>query len=67
MTAYGVSDPEVIALQQRLKTDGFFTGSATGYFGPQTKAAVEKYQKKNGLSVIGVIGPATRTLLNKGI
>ncbi len=67
MTADGVSDPDVVALQKRLKTGGFFTGTATGYFGSKTKAAVEAYQKKNGLSIIGVIGPSTRALLNKGI
>jgi peptidoglycan hydrolase-like protein with peptidoglycan-binding domain len=67
MNNVGQSDPDVVALQDRLYKDGFFTGSSTGYFGPQTKAAVEAYQKKNGLSVIGVVGPATRELLNKGI
>ncbi len=67
MTDYGVSDREVLALQQRLKADGFFSSSPTGYFGLQTKSAVEAFQKKNGLTVIGVVGPATRALLNKGI
>ena len=67
MTASGVSDPEVVALQQRLKTDGYFTGAVTGYFGPLTKSSLEKYQKANGLSPVGVVGPGTRVLLNKGI
>jgi hypothetical protein len=67
MTAQNVSNPQVKALQERLKTGGFFTGSATGYFGERTKAAVEAYQEKHGLTSIGVVGPATRTLLNKGI
>ncbi|MEI8327602.1 MAG: peptidoglycan-binding domain-containing protein [Candidatus Taylorbacteria bacterium] len=63
----GISDSEVTILQQRLKAGGFFTGLVTGYFGPQTKAAVGAYQKKNGLAAVGVVGPSTRTLLNKGI
>jgi len=67
MTAYGVSDPEVVKLQQRLKTEGLFAGAVTGYFGPQTKTAIEAYQKKHGLEVVGVVGPSTRTLLNKEI
>ena len=67
MTALNATNNEVKALQGRLKSDGFFTGSVTGYFGSQTKSALEAYQKKNGLNAIGVVGPATRALLNKGI
>jgi len=67
MTKLGVSDSDVVALQKRLKADGFFDGAATGYFGPQTKTALKAYQKKNGLSQIGVVGPSTRALLNQGI
>ena len=57
---------EVKALQQRLKDDGIYSGPITGKFGPLTEAAVKKYQAKNGLSQAGVVGPATRVLLNKG-
>jgi hypothetical protein len=67
MTKLGVSDPDVLALQNRLKSDGIYSGPITGYFGSQTKTAVETYQKKNDLSPLGVIGPGTRNLLNKGI
>jgi hypothetical protein len=67
ITEQGVSNTEVVALQKRLKSDGYFTGSVTGYFGPLTKAALESYQTKNGLSAVGVVGPSTRALLNKGI
>ena len=67
MTAIGVSNPEVVALQKRLKADGLYSGPITGYFGTQTKSAVQKYQRKNKLSPIGSVGPATRALLNKGI
>ncbi len=67
MNKLGESDPDVVALQQRLKTDGFLAGAATGYFGPQTKAAVIAYQKAHKLSALGVVGPATRDLLSKGI
>lgn len=63
----GDSDPDVVALQQRLKKDGFFTGAATGYFGSQTRGAVMAYQKAHSLNQLGVVGPSTRDLLNKGI
>jgi len=69
-TAYlssGSSGAQVTALQKRLIADGFFTGSATGTYGPLTEAAVKKYQAKHGLSQAGVVGPSTRQLLNQGI
>lgn len=67
MNKMGESDPDVVALQKRLKADGLFSGASTGYFGAETKAAVVAYQKKHGLSQLGVVGPATRTLLSQGI
>ena len=68
MNKIGQSDPDVVALQNRLITDGLLaTGSNTGYFGPLTKAAVQAYQTKHNLSPLGVVGPATRNLLNEGI
>ena len=64
----GQSNPDVVALQNRLITDGFLSaGSNTGYFGPLTKTAVQKYQTANGLQSLGVVGPATRNLLNQGL
>ena len=67
MTKIGVANPDVSALQKRLKADGVYSGPITGYFGPLTKTAVEAYQTKHGLSPIGVVGPSTRNLLNEGI
>ncbi len=58
---------EVKALQQRLKSDGLYSGPITGTYGSLTEAAVKKYQAKHGLSQVGVVGPGTRALLNKGI
>lgn len=56
---------DVIELQNRLKTEGLFEGDATGYFGSITEAAVKAYQEKNGISALGIVGPATRAALNK--
>jgi hypothetical protein len=67
MMTLGQTDPDVYALQKRLKADGIYSGSVTGYFGDQTKVGVEAYQKAHGLDPIGVVGPSTRALLNQGI
>jgi hypothetical protein len=63
----GSTGPQVTALQERLTTDGIYSGPITGTFGPLTKAAVKAYQAKHGLDQLGVVGPATRALLNQGI
>jgi len=66
MMKLGETNPDVLALQQRLKADKFYSGPVTGYFGDQTKLAVEAFQRAHGLSPIGVVGPSTRVLLNQG-
>ncbi len=57
---------EVTALQNRLTSEGVYSGPITGKFGAQTEAAVKKYQKLHGLSQLGSVGPGTRTALNAG-
>jgi hypothetical protein len=61
----GSSGSEVKALQNYLAEKNYFSGSATGYFGTLTQKAVKAFQKANGTSPLGVVGPATRALLNK--
>jgi len=63
----GSVSPQVTALQERLTTDGIYSGPITGTFGPLTKTAVKAYQKKHSLDQLGVVGPATRALLNQGV
>jgi peptidoglycan hydrolase-like protein with peptidoglycan-binding domain len=51
---------EVRDAQQRLQTYGFYNGPADGLWGPETKAAVERYQQNRGLTVTGRLDDATR-------
>ena len=56
----------VVALQQRLAKLGYFTSSATGYFGPVTEAAVFNFQRDYRLQPDGVVGANTLTALDLG-
>lgn len=55
----GSTGEQVRALQQRLNEKGFTTGGIDGIFGPQTAAAVKKFQGNMGLTIDGVVGPQT--------
>lgn len=46
-------------VQTKLKKWGYYTGAIDGINGPQTKAAVKKFQKKYGLVQDGIVGPLT--------
>jgi peptidoglycan hydrolase-like protein with peptidoglycan-binding domain len=60
-----LSSSEVKSIQEKLKSEGFHSGPADGKFGPETKAALEQFQKKNGLSATGE--PDQKTLMALGI
>lgn len=49
----------VRALQEGLIERGHLAEPADGHFGPVTKAAVEAFQREEGLTVDGVAGPQT--------
>ncbi len=61
--AQGSSGQQVKEVQQKLKNWGYYTGSIDGVFGSQTKAAVIKFQKNNGLTADGVVGKQTLVAL----
>lgn len=61
----GMTGQDVSELQSRLKSEGYFSGTPTGYFGSITEAAVSAYQSAHGISSIGIAGPQTRASLNK--
>lgn len=46
-------------VQTVLKKWGYYTGKVDGINGPQTKAAVKKFQRKYGLTADGIVGPLT--------
>lgn len=61
----GSAGASVTALQNVLITKGYLTTKANGSFDINTKMAVEKFQKANGLEVDGKCGPKTMQSLNK--
>jgi hypothetical protein len=63
--SYGMNNSEVKDLQIILKSKGYLAATPNSNFGPQTLAAVKAYQVANGLPATGLVGPATRALLNE--
>lgn len=59
----GSDGPDVTALQKRLKSLGFDPKGVDGHFGPGTEAAVRAFQKAEGLTINGKVGPTTRAAL----
>jgi peptidoglycan hydrolase-like protein with peptidoglycan-binding domain len=55
----GSRGPAVRDLQNLLRTKGFNPGPADGIFGPKTKAAVLAFQRAQGITVDGIVGPQT--------
>ena len=60
---HGMSGDEVREVQQALISLGYLKGTADGVFGNKTENAVRKFQKKNKLSVDGLVGSKTKSLL----
>jgi len=61
----GPYKPTAIEIQTALKNAGFYTGNVDGKVGPKTKAAVEEFQKANGLTADGKVGPKTWQVLGQ--
>lgn len=64
--AVGSRGEEVRMLQAKLRELGYFTyPTDTGVFGPATRAAVQAFQRAQGLAPFpGFVGPGTRAALN---
>lgn len=55
----------VSQLQEKLQTLEYYDySSITGYYGPITKEAVTRFQRTNDLTIDGIAGPETLTLLD---
>jgi N-acetylmuramoyl-L-alanine amidase len=59
LSKYGSTGSEVTQIQTKLKRWGYYSGNIDGIYGSQTLEAVKYFQRKNGLTVDGIAGPAT--------
>ncbi len=55
----GSSGSVVSEIQTKLKSWGYYSYTVDGIYGSRTEEAVKLFQKKNGLTVDGMAGPAT--------
>ncbi|WP_071659477.1 peptidoglycan-binding protein [Streptomyces humi] len=56
---YGESGPDVVEVQCLLRRAGVSPGGIDGMFGPLTRGAVVRFQKRAGLVGDGIVGPRT--------
>lgn len=63
----GMSGPQVLAIQQRLQSLGYWLGTPDGTFGDATQQAVYALQKAAGIGRDGVVGPITQAALDQGV
>ncbi len=59
LSKYGSRGSEVTQIQTKLKRWGYYNGNVDGIYGSKTLEAVRYFQRKNGLTVDGIAGPAT--------
>lgn len=72
MLAAGSQGTDVTTLQKFLASDAsvYLEGIVSGYFGPKTRAAIQRFQEKYGIAKkgqqgYGVVGPKTRAKLKE--
>ena len=63
----GDRGPEVLALQKRLTSLGYWLGEPDGHYGGLTQQAVWALQKTAGISRDGRVGPRTQRALDDGV
>ncbi len=66
LSKIGSSGKEVSQIQSRLKEWGYYDGAVDGIFGTQTRNAVIKFQKANGLEPDGIAGSKTLAAIGIG-
>ena len=55
----GSTGEQVRIIQTKMKNWGYYDGAVDGIFGSGTAEAVRYFQRKNGLTADGIVGPAT--------
>ncbi|WP_063820962.1 L,D-transpeptidase family protein [Parafrankia elaeagni] len=63
----GETGPQVEELQRRLAAAGYWLGSPDGTYGQLTRQAVLAVQKAAGIGLDGLVGPATRAVIDRGV
>lgn len=63
----GSTGAEVRTIQDKLKRWGYYDGNVDGIFGSGTRKAVVSFQKKNGLTPDGIVGPNTLRALGMSV
>jgi peptidoglycan hydrolase-like protein with peptidoglycan-binding domain len=53
------ADDQLATVQQELKDQGYYYGQVDGQTGPETTAAIRRYQIRNGLQVDGTLSKET--------
>lgn len=64
-SAFAGRDAGLAALQVALQSRGLYSGAIDGVKGPGTTAAIERFQRRAGLTADGIPGPATRKALGR--
>jgi peptidoglycan hydrolase-like protein with peptidoglycan-binding domain len=54
-----LSSDTVKAAQQELRAEGLYNGAIDGRIGPQTQAAVQQFQQRNGLKTTAMLDQGT--------
>lgn len=64
---FGETNDDIKRIQKLLATDPeiYPYGVASGFFGPKTEEAMKNLQARNGWDTPGVVGPATKDLLER--
>ena len=60
----GSTGEQVRIIQTKLKNWGYYDGAVDGIFGSGTAEAVRYFQRKNGLTADGIVGPATLKVIS---
>ncbi len=63
----GDRGPAVLALQQRLRSLGYWLGTPDGSYGGLTVQAVTAFQKVEGMERDGIVGPGTSAALAEAV